>query len=52
MAPVGAVVDQAQLEHLGKGGEVTNEVVRGDIEVVVEVGHCAVPHVPRHQDHL
>ena len=52
VSPVGAVADQAKLEQLGKGVEVSKEVVRGDVDVVVEVGHCAVPHVPCHQDHL
>ena len=50
--PIWAVVDEAQLEHLGEGVEVADKVMGGDVEVVVEVGHCAVSHVPRHQDHL
>ena len=52
MSPVGAVVEQAKLEQLGKGVEVSNEVVSGDVDIVVEVRHCAVPHVPRNQAHL
>ena len=50
--PIWAVVDEAQLEHLGKGAEVADEVMGGDVEVVVEVRHCAVLQVPGHQDHL
>ena len=41
-----------RLEHLGKGAEVADEVMGGDVEVVVEVRHCAVLQVPGHQDHL
>ena len=52
MSPVRAIVDEAKPEHFGKGGEVSDEVVRGDVDIVVEVGDGAVPHVPRDQDNL